>query len=567
MQAAEGSAEEWVRGRVAEAETALAPLDAFGPGAAGGDLLPAGEALLDDCRFAAEFVPRELGGRLERMDVLGRLVRPLCRRNLGLALGHGLTGHVAATPVWLAGTAAQRAWAAGLLLGGERFAVAGPAPTADLPPDGPALRRDGNGRRLAGVGRGVCNFARARALTVVAATAEGRHEVALVDRETLPAGALRVLGTRAVAGLEGCEFSDLSFADCPVPAETLVGAPDHGGATAARSSVVTRVMPQNMLIAATDTLLRTATRFAVEHPGAGSWAPLRDPHVREALTGALLNLLISDCLTTAAARGLHLLPDRVSACATAAAHLVPRLLRDTAYALTAVLGAAHFDRRGPYGTFGRTLRDLSLLTRANAGNTGALALLSAQLPRLARESWFRDSRRPPAALLRPWLDLPPARLAAVAPMSGADPLVPVLLSGAGADGPQGDLVAAFVGELRDLKDRFTALDPGAVPSTPLLLALADRYALVCAAAAGLGVWREYHLTRRDTLLADPVWITGALHRLGRYLGSAVPDPPEDLERRLLDAVLDRHEQRISYDLHATPVGPGPEADLPARTGR
>jgi hypothetical protein len=304
----------------------------------------------------------------------------------------------------------------------------------------------------------------------------------------------------------------------------------------------------------------------VEHPGAGPWAPLQSPDVREALTGALLNLLISDCLTTAAARGVHLLPDRVSACANAAAHLVPGLLRDSAHALTAVLGAAHFDQRGRYGTFARMLRDLSLLARANAAATGPQALLVAQLPYLARASWFRDAE-PPEALLRPWHDLPPADLAGVAPTAGADPLVPVLLHSAGADGPQGDLVAAFVGELHDLKGQLTAFPPGSVSSMPRLSALADRYALVCAAAASLGIWRAHHLARRDTLLADPAWITGALHRLGRYLGLAVPDLPEHSRGRLLDAVLDRHDRRVSYDLHETPLVPGPQASPPVRTRR
>lgn len=131
-----GTAEERIRGRVAELEMLLAPLDTRGPGAAGEDFLLPAEGLLGDCRFAAEVVPLELGGRLERMDALGRIVRPLSRRNLGLALGHGLTGHVAATPVWSAGNAAQRAWTAGLLLGGERLAVARPAPAGGLPREG-----------------------------------------------------------------------------------------------------------------------------------------------------------------------------------------------------------------------------------------------------------------------------------------------------------------------------------------------------------------------------------------------------------------------------------------------
>ncbi|GLW48194.1 acyl-CoA dehydrogenase [Streptomyces sp. NBRC 14336] len=545
------TAEERLRSRTDELEHALAPL---GTGALGGDSLRRAERLLDDHGFGAEFVPAEYGGRLERIDGLGRVVRPACRRDLSLGFGYGLNCYFAATPVWAAGDTAQREWVAALLLGGGRIAVARPAVAHanDFVRDEFALVRSGGRRRLDGAKTAVLNYARARGLTVIAGTEDGSHEVLLIDREILPEGTLRTLHRYRTVGLDGCEFGGLEFTGCPVPEEAVVGEPGQGMGLAVRCSVVTRALLPSVLIAAADTVLRTAMRFAVETRGEDPYGPLKSTYGREVLTGALLDLLISDSVALAAARGIHLLPDRVSACAAAAAYTVPKLLQDSAHDLSTVLGEAYFDAKGPYGAFGRMSRDLPLLAQGHAGTAARQAMLVAQLPQLARESWLVDDE-PPAALLRPWEDLPPADLGAVAPAGVADPVVPVLTACSGLGGELGELVGAFLGELRQLRGRFARITPGDGLSTPDTLALTDRYALVCAAAAGLGVWREHRAARPGTFLADPAWITGALHRLGALLGlEGIPKAPQDaVERRLFDEVLERYEQQRSYDLYET----------------
>ncbi|MGW0913813.1 acyl-CoA dehydrogenase [Streptomyces sp. NPDC002784] len=544
------TAEARLRSRTDELERALAPL---GTAAVGGETLARAERILDDCEFGAEFVPVESGGRLERIDGLGRMVRPACRRDLSLGFGYGLNCYFAATPVWAAGDLAQREWTAALLLGGGRIAVARPAVAHanDFVRDEFALvTRDGR-RRLDGAKTAVLNYSRARGLTVIAGTEDGTHEALLIDREILPAGALRTRYRYRTVGLDGCEFGGLEFTDCPVPEKAVIGEPGQGMALAVRCSVVTRALLPSVLIAAADTVLRTAIRFAVENRGDDPYGPLKSTYGREVLTGALLDLLISDSIALAAARGIHLLPDRVSACAAAAAYTVPKLLQDSAHDLSTVLGEAYFDGKGPYGAFGRMARDLPLLAQGHAGTAARQAMLVAQLPHLARTSWLVDDE-PPAALLRPWEDLPPADLGTLAPAGIADPIVPVLSACAGLGDELGELVTAFLGELRQLRGRFARITPGDGLSTPDTLALTDRYALVCAAAASLGVWREHRDARPGTFLADPAWITGALHRLGALLGLDTPKAPQEaVERRLFEAVLERYELKRSYDLYET----------------
>src|SRR5581483_5261538 len=54
------------------------------------EVLGEGEALLDDFGMGAEFVPAWLGGRLDRLDTLGRILRPVFRRDPSLGFGYGL---------------------------------------------------------------------------------------------------------------------------------------------------------------------------------------------------------------------------------------------------------------------------------------------------------------------------------------------------------------------------------------------------------------------------------------------------------------------------------------------
>ncbi|MFB7939397.1 acyl-CoA dehydrogenase, partial [Streptomyces sp. NPDC056049] len=324
------------RERVDRLERAFGPMDdaanptghrAFlatrtpGPASAGG------EAVLDAYGFNAELVPRALGGRLDRLDVLGRVLRPVFRRDASLGFGYGLNCFFAAVPVWTAGTGEQRRRTARLLLEGRRLAVArhevahGNGFVQDEFTASPA---PGGGFTLGGRKTAVANASRATGLLVFARTGEGAggrsHSVLLLDRRDLPAGRLLDLGCRRTAGLRGAEFGDLRARDCPVPRAALVGGVGDGHELSLRSSLVIRGLIPSIVLAGADSALRTVARFAVRRrPGGRSSLEVR--YVRDALAGAFVDLLICDCLALVATRALHLLPRRMSASAAAGAYL------------------------------------------------------------------------------------------------------------------------------------------------------------------------------------------------------------------------------------------------------
>ncbi|MFD0507377.1 acyl-CoA dehydrogenase [Streptomyces chiangmaiensis] len=366
-----------------------------------GEMLAAGEQLLDGYRLNAEFVPPELGGRLARLDHLIEVMRVVFRHDPCLGLGYGAGSLVPAVNVWAAGDARQRRRMAEVLLAGGR-AVSGyhelahgndfaRAEFSALPGDDGRLRL--NGRKEV-----IANARRAEAMVIFARTSAApgsrSHSQLFVEKADLPAGAPVHLPRFHSAGMRGVQLGGLEFRDCPIPADAVLGAPGLGMETALRSFQVTRTALPAMTAGILETGLEVAARFADERVLYGrSLAGM--PHIRSILADAFTDLLICDCLGTVTARSVHLLPGETSLYASAAKYFVATLLMDATYALSRVLGAQFYIRDGGYGIFQKHLRDLA---PAGFGHTARVACLSTVLPQLpgwpARGGWTTPSHPP-----------------------------------------------------------------------------------------------------------------------------------------------------------------------------
>ncbi|MBO8193156.1 acyl-CoA dehydrogenase [Streptomyces oryzae] len=548
-----------------------------------GELLAEAEDVLAGFQLNAEFVPREWGGRLERVDTMGRVLRAVFRRDASLGLGYGATSFLAAIAVWAAGTGEQRRRVAELLLGGGRLAIAyhelahgndfvrnefRATPTAD------------GGFLLDGVKQVINNVVRAEALVLFSRTDDAAgsrsHSVLLVEKDRLPEGRLRYLPRYATVGVRGCQNAGIEFTGCPVPGDALVGELGDGVELALRSFQITRSVVPSMILGGGDTALRTAVSFALNRQ-LYQRSVLEIPHARATLVGAFTDLLICDCLALAATRAVHLLPAETSVYAAAVKYLLPKLLTETTYDLSVVLGANFYVRGGEYGAFQKHVRDLPMISLGHAGTAACQATIIPQLPRLARTAWFTG---PPApdGLFRirgPLPPLDPARLELVATADG----LACSLAGAADEladaygertGGYGEALAALAGELeaelRGLQEECAAMPAKdrTVLASPRAYAGADRYALLLAAAACLGVWRNQRPARgpdgeqdphaaSTDFLASPVWLTVALTRIAKRLGRPLPKLPADWEEHLLDEVLSRYHEARSYDLYDTPL--------------
>ncbi|MGW1196786.1 acyl-CoA dehydrogenase family protein [Streptomyces sp. NPDC002536] len=566
--------------RIERLEHAFGPLDDPGnplgfdallAADAKGEVLPGAERVLDDFALSAEFVPAPLGGRLERMDVLGRVLRPVFRRDASLGFGYGLSCFFAAVPVWAAGDAQQRAHAARMLLDGRRIAVVRHEVAhgnAFVREEFTAVAHD-DGYLLNGSKAVIANASRAGGLVVFARTdeaaaARGRtHSVLFLDRAALPPDTVTDLARHATDGMRSAEFGGLAVTNCPAPTSALVGRPGDGYEISLRSSLAIRGLIPSIALAGVDTALRTVVRFAARRRDDGRSA-LDVQHVRDVLTGAFLDLLLSDCLALVATRALHLLPGQMSAYAAAAAYIAPKLLAESMDEMSAVLGKATFAEDGAYGMFRKQLRDLPVTSLGHAGSAGRQVSIVPQLPFFARRAWFADPEAP-AALFRLHDGLPPLDLGAPALLGDGDPLAATLVActdrletvlPASSDSDTGAalrfLARGLTAELDELRREFGDIDPADRKSlvSPHAFGLTDRYTLLLTAAATLGVWREAH-SGGDAFLADPAWVTAGLYRLARRLGLPLPDRPSAAGERVLAEVLGRLHGRRSYDLYGS----------------
>ncbi|MGW7047803.1 acyl-CoA dehydrogenase [Streptomyces avermitilis] len=536
-----------------------------------GELLPEGERALRDFGLGAEFVPATYGGRFVRADRFALLMRGLFRRDCALGIGHGVTSFIAGLPVWADGSDTQRYRAAGLLLGGGRIVAAyteldhgsdfSRISLAARPAPGGGYLLDG-GKQL------VNNVGRAEAAVVFARTDERPgsrgHSHLLVNLDALPAERVDRTARYATSGVRGCLLGGVDFDACPVPADALLGTEGGAMETVLKVFQVTRSVLPGMVVGVGDTQLRAVLDFAGQRLLYGQ--PMNElPEVRSALTGAFLDLLICDALSVVGARSLHLLPAEASVRSAAVKYLVPRFLQDSSYRLGVLLGARSYLREGPYAVFQKAARDLPVVALAHASGAVCLSTIVPQLPRLAERAWqpalrgdaaFQEAPRTLFRLHDPLPALDFGRLELTA--RGADSLaghLPVLareLAEEARSRPEltelADLAALFARELDELARRSVALPPR--DRTPVAgrraFLLAQRYALLLAAAACLGIWRA--ATPADGFVADPLWVASALHRLAERLGLRRGPLPEPAVRRLFAELAERHETGRTLDL-------------------
>lgn len=523
------------------------------------------EALLDEVGLAAEFVPLEHGGRLTRADLLARTLRPVFRRDVALGFGYGITSLFATGAIWAAGTPEQRRDLAGLLLGGKRATIL----HHELAHANAILRHEFTARpaargglRLYGRKDLIINAARADAQIVYARTDAARgprsHSVFLLDPARAEPGTMRHLPRIETSGMRGALFSGLQFDGRTLDDDALVGRSGDGVALALRTFQVNRSVICGVVTAAADTVLHSAVRAATtgrSGPVARRW--------HKPLTGVFADLLACDSMATVALRALGLLPDRAHVLAAAVKYVVPDLLRENLEELSTVLGSRGYRHDSPhYGALDKLVRDLPVAGLGHAGTAACQAVIVPQLRTLAHSAWFAEDE-PPPELFRTGADLPPLNYRLLGIAGGGDFMAASLIGSAGRLAPSrrvggqiaalADLAETFVAELRALRETCRRLPPqgAAVLGDPAVCVLSDRYSLIAAAAAVLGIWEGQDGT--DPFLADAAWAVLALSRIGERLGIPVPELPDGCAAYVLDELIRRYRAGLSCDLDATPL--------------
>ncbi|WP_086783818.1 acyl-CoA dehydrogenase [Streptomyces caniscabiei] len=527
------------------------------------ETLTAGESLLHSYGLNAEFVPPELGGRLDRADHLAEVMRSLYRRDPALGLGYGASSLIAGVTLWTAGDERRRGHAARLLLDGRRIAIAfhelahgndmaGTEFTATTGADGSL--------RLSGRKEVVTNIRRADALVVLARTdprsGPRSHSLVLVDRADADPAHLTDLPRFGTVGMRGVQLGGLVFDELPVPASAIVGPVGSGLETALKALQITRTVLPTMATGILDTGLRIAVDHLTGRRLYGG-AATDIPHVRSELAAVFADLLRAEAFGAVGARALHLVPGAASVYASAVKFEVSRLLLGAMDRLAALLGAHFYLREGPTALFQKLLRDLAPVGFGHIARAACQMSLLPQLPLLARRTWAGPGTEPPGDLCALGEALPPLRHDRLALHAGGrDPVTGSLhaLADASWAAEHADLRTAVAADRADLAElaavcgSLSPVDLG-VDARPEHYDLVTRYVRLLSRTACVQVWRH---APPGGFLADPAWLRAALHRSapGPYGPGPLAAP---VEATLFAELLDRRDTGRSFGLTGRPL--------------
>ncbi|UXX95493.1 acyl-CoA dehydrogenase [Streptomyces sp. AD2-2] len=508
------------------------------------DELPA--AGIDQVRafgFNRYFVPEWLGGDLRAAEDILMLTRVIARRDMNVAVSEST--QVWMMLAWIGGDAEQQAkYAATVLRGGvvPCLAYSEPGHGADLAANRFTAAPDGDQYVLSGE-KWPINRGRTSTHVVLLGTTGDEHTPAkrqqsmfLVDREQVISGEVTGVPRVPTYGLRGCDISGVAFDNARVDATSRLGAEGEGLELALRGLLITRTFCTGLSLGTGDTMLRTVADFLSDrilYDGPAN----EIPYVTESLANAYLSLLVAECESLVAMRGLHLYTEQFSIWGNLAKVQVARLVDTNSKVLARTLGARYFLRAAEHvGTFQKMLRDGAVVSVFDGSEPVCLDSLALQLPALAKAHGHdRDEDWRPLYDLR--AELPafePHRVSVFgrgrdATFASLPALIERLAELEPSDGLDDDRLTALRAQAEDLRleldellarvteiRRSTAGQPSPTTKTskstaPRLIRVAEELSSLHAKVAALGVWL-FNRDHLDAFFADGEWLHAALER-------------------------------------------------------
>lgn len=366
----------------------------------------AAEAQYDALGIPAALIPKRDGGAMDSMPELMRLLGALGRRDLALALGYVMTGFMAATNVWLAGSPAQRQRLADLLRRNGKMSIAYHELEHGNDFAGNAVRavRAPGGYLISGQKTVINNIERADALVLHARTAEAKgprsHSLFFIDKKALNPSQFEILPRYPTQGVRGCQIAGVRFDDCFIPEDSLLGGEGEAFACALRAFQITRALLPGASLACVGFAMGLTADYVRSRRLYGG-VVLDLPHARATLSEAWIEFLLAESLSEAAARGLHVIPGEMSVLASACKFFVPQRMRAALKRLALLLGSRSYIREGEAALFEKIMRDYPVVSVGHASSLSCLASVIPQLPLIFRKFGAPNDEAPAtlAALL------------------------------------------------------------------------------------------------------------------------------------------------------------------------
>jgi alkylation response protein AidB-like acyl-CoA dehydrogenase len=340
--------------------------------------------LLDEWGMNLYYVPTSEGGRMESLEQALALGRVVSRRDLSAMIDHAIS-FLGFVFLLIGGSPEIKADAVNVIRRRGRIALGltekehgGDLTNCQCS----AELRDGR-YFISGEKWLINNATRGEALSCLVRTDPngGRRGFSFffVQKPQLPPDSFELLPRARTHGIRGADISGIRFLEAPVDASAIVGKPGMGLEIALKGLQVTRTMCANLSLGAADTALRMTVDFALSRRiyGSSVWDI---PAARGALADVFVDLLICDCISTAAARAVHVAPEQMSVISAIVKYYVPVTLERAVQSLTVVLGARYYLREEHWhGMFQKILRDIAIVALFDGSTAVNLNVISAQL--------------------------------------------------------------------------------------------------------------------------------------------------------------------------------------------
>lgn len=493
--------------------------------------------------FHRYFVPERLGGDLRTAEQILMLNRVIARRDMNVAVSEST--QIWNLLAWIGGDTEQQArHAATVLRGGvvPCLAYSEPEHGADLAANKFAATPH-EGQYILSGEKWPINRGRTSTHVVLLGTtgnedvpAKRRQSLFLVDRSQITSGTVAPLPRVPTYGLRGCDITGVAFDDVRVDPSARLGTEGEGLELALRGLLITRTFCTALSLGTGDTMLRTVSGFLSRrmlYDGPAS----EIPYVSESLANAYLSMVVAECESLVAMRGLHLYAEEFSVWGNLAKVQVARLVDFNSKVLARTVGARYYMRAAEHaGIFQKMLRDNAVVSVFDGSEPVCLDSIALQLPAMAKaHRRQRDDDCRTLYDLR--AELPPFEPALGSVFGrGRDAVfasLPALISHLAGLSPSADCDANRLAVLRTQAEQLRqevealfervsrvrerqaaqAVHPSASTKTtsPQLIRLAEEFCAVHAKVSALGMW----LFNRDHLgrfFAEGVWLQAALAR-------------------------------------------------------
>ncbi|MEC4812784.1 MAG: acyl-CoA dehydrogenase [Scytonema sp. PMC 1069.18] len=348
------------------------------------------KTILEQWDFHHHYIPQIYGGKLKSYEELLSLMRLISRRDLTVAIGHGKT-YLGSVCIWVGSEEEQKYKLAKVIKEQKQVSLGLTEKThgSDLVANEVEAIEVEDGYLLSGEKWLINNATRGKAITVFAKTDNNGNSrsfsVFLVEKDKLDSSSYHHLDKIKTHGIRGADISGISFQNCLIPKESLIGKRGSGLEITLKSLQITRTICAGLSLGAADTGLRSTLDFALSRKLYGD-SVFAIPHAQKLLVDAFLDILICDCVAIAVSRGLHIVTDQMSVWSAIVKYFVPTTVEKVLHNLSIVLGARYYLRETHWwGIFQKMVRDSAIVSLFDGSTVVNLHAIVLQLKYLAKQ--------------------------------------------------------------------------------------------------------------------------------------------------------------------------------------